>query len=212
MINTFRPKKLPSILYKYRDWNTLEHKRLITHQELYFPSPSVFNDPFDGNIPIRWDLMSYEDCFHKNLTLVEAYAKKESKGFQINFAERLTKSKELFHPEIMKCESEEQLEKWNKTIGLASFSKTKDNILMWSHYANNHKGFVVGLDTKSLIRDHDFDYIDRMEYLGKYPIIRGTDISTERFRKKKILVHQRSGVTRRNGEYRKIILRTGNIG
>ncbi|WP_305843054.1 DUF2971 domain-containing protein [Photobacterium leiognathi] len=27
--------------------------------------------------------------------------------------------------------------------GIISFTETKDNLLMWSHYGDNHKGFVV---------------------------------------------------------------------
>lgn len=30
-------------------------------------------------------------------------------------------------------------------IGIISLSESKDNLLMWSHYANNHKGIAVGL-------------------------------------------------------------------
>jgi hypothetical protein len=57
----------PTILYKYRDWGNKNHKNLIKKQEIYFPKPSEFNDPFDGNIPVRWDLMTYEECVEKNL-------------------------------------------------------------------------------------------------------------------------------------------------
>ena len=36
-------------------------------------------------------------------------------------------------------------------IGIVSFSETNDNLLMWSHYADNHRGIVVAFDTS-----HDF--------------------------------------------------------
>lgn len=36
-------------------------------------------------------------------------------------------------------------------IGIVSFSETNDNLLMWSHYADNHRGMVVAFDTS-----HDF--------------------------------------------------------
>ena len=35
---------------------------------------------------------------------------------------------------------------YNKT-GIVSFSETKDNLLMWSHYADQHKGIVLCFDT-----------------------------------------------------------------
>jgi len=36
-------------------------------------------------------------------------------------------------------------------MGIVSFSETNDNLLMWSHYADNHRGMVVAFDTS-----HDF--------------------------------------------------------
>ncbi|MAS24460.1 MAG: hypothetical protein CMH99_03775 [Oceanospirillaceae bacterium] len=38
-----------------------------------------------------------------------------------------------------------------KKMGISSFSETYDNLLMWSHYADNHRGIVVAFDTT-----HDF--------------------------------------------------------
>ncbi len=35
----------------------------------------------------------------------------------------------------------------NQIYGILSLTPVADNLLMWSHYANNHKGFVVGFDS-----------------------------------------------------------------
>lgn len=43
-----------------------------------------------------------------------------------------------------------------RTIFLASFSERSDSILMWSHYANNHKGVCIGYSLKELIEKYDF--------------------------------------------------------
>jgi len=32
-------------------------------------------------------------------------------------------------------------------VGVISFTESKDNLLMWAHYANEHKGLVVGFNT-----------------------------------------------------------------
>jgi hypothetical protein len=34
----------------------------------------------------------------------------------------------------------------NDTIGILCLTESFDNLLMWSHYSNSHKGFVVGFD------------------------------------------------------------------
>jgi len=43
--------------------------------------------------------------------------------------------------------------KLSQKIGIVCFSATNDNILMWSHYADQHKGVVIGFDSKILSDD-----------------------------------------------------------
>lgn len=42
------------------------------------------------------------------------------------------------------------LEAVRQSIRMCSFSTENDNILMWSHYANNHQGFCIEYEVKSL--------------------------------------------------------------
>lgn len=184
MISRITNEQIPAILYKYRDWTNKFHQKLITNQEIYFPKPSEFNDPFDGNIPVRWDLMSYEECYEKNLDLINTDHKDKDQKLVREYAKKVTDEKTLLHPEKLSKERPEQLNKWNSIIGLFSLSKVNDNILMWSHYSFNHSGFVVGFKTESLINDYDFDYLEPIEYQAEYPIIKGTGDITEQFYKK----------------------------
>jgi 6-pyruvoyl-tetrahydropterin synthase len=157
---------------------------LITHQEIYFARPSSFNDPFDGNIPVRWDLLTYEECLQKNLELTQIFHKDKTLEIQKQIAKQITDSKKLWHPDNIKKESQEDIDKWDKLIGLLSLSEKRDDILMWSHYADFCRGFVVGLRVNSLIEDYDFDYLNRVEYQEKYPLITGHHEITERFKTK----------------------------
>ena len=34
----------------------------------------------------------------------------------------------------------------NRAQGVLSLSRTNDSLLMWAHYADSHRGFVLGLD------------------------------------------------------------------
>ena len=52
---------------------------------------------------------------------------------------------------MMPLQARREISKWfektrNET-GILSLSKKKKNILMWSHYSDSHKGYVVGFDT-----------------------------------------------------------------
>jgi len=175
---------IPETLYKYRDWKKKNHRKLISKQEIYFPRPSEFNDPFDGNIPVRWDLMTYNECIEKNLEIINIRHKDKDQRLARENAKKVTDEKLLWHPDRLAKERPEQLEKWNSIIGLFSLSSVPDNILMWSHYSFNHTGFVVGFDTNSLLSDYDFDYIEPIIYQAQYPTIFGLDDITVQFHKK----------------------------
>lgn len=49
-------------------------------------------------------------------------------------------------------ELDNDIEKERKERKICSFSERKDNILMWSHYANNHKGFCIEYKFSDLLR------------------------------------------------------------
>jgi hypothetical protein len=184
MIRRITETELPITLYKYRDWSNKFHRRLISNQELYFAKPSNFNDPFDGNIPVRWDLMTEEDCFNKNLELINTLHKDKDQKQVREYAWKVTKDKTMWYPDKLNKETEEQINKWGDLIGLLALSSVQDNILMWSHYANNHSGFAVGLDSESLASEYDFDYIEPINYQLNYPTVSGLDETTEQFHKK----------------------------
>ena len=137
-----------------------------------------------GNIPVRWDLMTYEECFEKNLELINIAHKDNDQKLAKQYAKKVTDEKTLWHPDKLLKERPEQLEKWNSIIGLFSLSSVPDNILMWSHYSFNHTGFVIGFDTKSLLDDYNFDYIEPIIYQTNYPVISGLDETTTQFYKK----------------------------
>lgn len=175
--------EIPEVLYKYRAWSNPFHRKLIKDQELFLASPADFNDPFE-NIPIRWDLLTYEDCFQKNLEMLSVFHKGKTKSELHQIAKEATDSKNLWHPDKLKKESETAIHNWNQSIGILSLSENCMNILMWSHYSDLHKGFVVGLNTESLMDDGEFDFLKRVVYQHDYPIISGNDEMETRFQNK----------------------------
>lgn len=184
MIGRFTNKEFPATLYKYRDWNNKYHRKVLSKQQVYFPKPSEFNDPFDGNIPIRWDQLTFEDCVQLNMDLINIKHKNADLNRVRENAIKVTNDRTLWHPDNLSKERPEQLEKWNSIIGLFSLTSTPDNILMWAHYSMNHTGFVVGLDSDSLTKDYEFDYLEPITYKTEYPVITGKDDSSEQFLKK----------------------------
>ncbi len=146
----------PETLYKYRCWSEECHRRLLTNNEIFFSSPKHFNDPFDSTIPVRYDKLTKNELravISRWLIREEPNLKKHHKklGKKIN-----SKMKELTDPNISLERMREQREFWNKKVGIFSLAECKDNILMWSHYADCHKGVCVGFDylkIKKYIKD-----------------------------------------------------------
>lgn len=130
LIEKTRSKKL----YRYTQHiNETYRDVVITKQFLWFSKPDDFNDPLDSRLDYR-----------------QVYSAEEIE----NFWQEFLKSK-LNHPqsleEVLSCwgENDKFVEQQNRTfnqfrsqMGVCCFSATPTNILMWSHYANNHKGIV----------------------------------------------------------------------
>ncbi|MFQ1875817.1 DUF2971 domain-containing protein [Aeromonas veronii] len=51
-----------------------------------------------------------------------------------------------------------------KTICITSFSETQRNLLMWSHYASQHKGICIGYDVDMLSEESDNHELKKVNY------------------------------------------------
>lgn len=165
-------KGIPKIIYKYRSWDESYHRDLIFNQELFLSSSSKFNDPFDTGLPFKY---KKEDLTPENifLKLIEVARRKYP-----------TKTEEEIHTIAYERQSTtdflddsywlDDSRKWKKDIeekyGICSFTKNKNNLLMWSHYASSHNGFVVGFDSE-IISNHISGCIGPVNYSSKFPEI-----------------------------------------
>lgn len=128
--------KYPEIssLYKYRGFNEYSLQALI-NEVAWFSKPISFNDPFDCGIQI--DEGKMEESVRN--AVQEAYLKvgksKESipeSEFQIK-----EEDKQAFN------EFKESIHKLIQSVGIFSMSRVNDDILMWAHYADSHRGFCI---------------------------------------------------------------------
>lgn len=121
-----------NMLYKYRDFSNPFHKKSL-EGEVYFASIKEFNDPFDGRFPFE-----ITQKIHKNMKFnesIESLCKRIIRNdFLPSYLNSLPKMIDFIYESI------------ENDLLIHCLSENKDNILMWSHYANNHKGFVIGYD------------------------------------------------------------------
>lgn len=131
------------MLYKYAcDLNRVVSN--IKLHSLYFNTTIGFNDPFD-----TYPVYDIDEQQRKNI-----FVRYE------NEHELDSKVEETFS-----CERLAELQRWqdkmsmpNSKYGFTCFSKQKDIIIMWSHYANSHKGVCLGFDISDEGLDSFFDF------------------------------------------------------
>jgi len=154
-----------NILYKY---SSLENTRKILNSKtLKLTNPNDFNDPFDCNIP------TIEYNFNRISKKVKnIFLKSNGKGSNIS---KKKWNKEFFEFDQIKNELLEFFKSikkdWEKYIGfyrILSLTKNNNSILMWSHYADHHKGVVLGFDfsdskTYSPIKQVKYNNKDNLE-------------------------------------------------
>lgn len=149
---------IPEILYKYLPPERIgfeNGKGFFPNLEVSFTAPVEFNDPFDCALYINTTTKDYTDYLNSNENfnytkskLEQNLGKKVSESCVKIF---IRKSKKKFKERRDKKDyiSELGKEAWEistkANIRILSLSKNYNNLLMWSHYAKNHKGFVVGI-------------------------------------------------------------------
>lgn len=141
------------IVYKYRNWKDEFHKNVLDKNEVYLSSPDEFNDPFDCNIPVCYSLLDSEDK-------LELYARELIERQKLRLLERGRNIEDEYNRVMYRLKNEinvlqEEHSKFdfqnlNKYCGIYSLSKNWNNILMWSHYSDCHKGYSVGFFEEKL--------------------------------------------------------------
>ncbi len=164
--------------YKYRPWDEYS-KAILSRNELWFSAPIDFNDPFDcqfPTIPITEPKIALK---HLWLQLEKKKLRAELCGDKgsLEFCEVALKH-------ITKLSEEEILSLWKTDHILAEFdvlnnssvcclSQTNDNLLMWSHYSEGHRGvcfeFTYTWDTRlgnpeSVLYRKDYPVHDYSDY------------------------------------------------
>jgi len=152
--HTEEHKERPRLLYKYLPMNTRIKRcrlfRIIRECKIYHPNPSTFNDPFDCRVP---PVASFDPCFVRYLIEAQNATddQRQREVYEKFIAARPRTSEELCRLSMeLSLEEREQFEAAKKRIQHKVDSSTVlclcavcDNILMWSHYADNHRGVCL---------------------------------------------------------------------
>lgn len=164
-------ENIPDILYKYRIWEDDYQKRILTDNELFFASADLFNDPFDASLPFQYDKSEMTDENIMKKLLITG----RNKWQDISEDELLKRATERFKTggfgtdEYWRNFHQQFKKDTNEKFGICSLTSKNNNLLMWSHYANAHKGFCIGFDKFELF-DATQGVLGRVIYTDSFPM------------------------------------------
>ena len=140
----------PAELFKYREDN-LNTILTILNRGIWFSSPQNLNDPFDSLIKFE-DKKVNKDSMWKQY---QGYLERSK-----NLAMTLSKGQfdKLFEGDEPSCKLQKEVRDFVSTfhvarteMGVLSLSEVSDDMRMWAHYSNEHKGVCFGVRPMYLV-------------------------------------------------------------
>jgi len=208
---------LRNILFKYRNWSSLNHRKLLIDQEIYFPSADKFNDPFDSNIKIRYDKGSKEDILKLYFEDAKTHFPEESYEKLISLSEQKFDRGLHNDPKLLSGYFDDIRKLISETFGIFTLSAKNGGLLLWSNYADSHRGFAIGFNSERLMKSlrevgkhrHLIFDIFKVCYEKEYPLLNPYEMTANEI----ILVplKTKSCIWQYEKEYRIICLNKSNF-
>lgn len=137
------PLNLPGKLYKYRRINVNTIQAIVC-SAVYFPEPAKLNDPFDCKL-CPTNHAGTEKEYREFFTKVAKRTLSPDKVTDV--VNQMIRSGVHRNPQKMnQCWEDTQKEE-NKKRGVFCLSADPANVLMWSHYTDDHKGCCLEFST-----------------------------------------------------------------
>lgn len=149
-------------LYRYRSFSE-ESINALENNRLYFSVPEYFNDPYDNMIYANTERIIMNVASNIGIgmeTYIEKLKQKNCMlgGFATAFWHGNKREEYLrdFFRDIIEA-TEEIKRKVRKNAKIICFSTVYDSLLMWSHYADNHKGFLLVYSKDDIVNAVRYD-------------------------------------------------------
>lgn len=135
-------------------------EELFKNKKLYHAPPNQFNDPFECKPHFNWPSKATKvKEIRKRLIQVA-----RDRGCSKKEAEALI-SKNMTNREFVEKSIYGAIQKSFSEMRICCFTKSKDNLLFWAHYADAHKGFCLEYDATIL----PIKFAFKVTYENEYP-------------------------------------------
>lgn len=142
-----------NLVYKYSSYN-VGLNDIFLKRKLKFSSPEEYNDPFD----------THEYLMRLNSNDISELITK----YALNLSR--VKKREMLR-KFEKGEFAKVFKEEKKNHKVTCFSSESDNVLMWSHYGDKHKGICIGFDFTA-INENKF-ILSPVTYIDEIPEFHG---------------------------------------
>lgn len=169
---------VPSRLYKYRSFLP-DHIDALNRGTLWMSSPDTFNDPYDSAVYFNTDRFPVEDRSPQDAIAAAKKVQAERKlglsyrppsiakpiqarDWRRKIYDQFLANKSSNDREKLIEALDGVVEQFNKDLviqmtagsrtgfSVLSLTENPTSVLMWSHYSDNHRGFCIEYDFKSL--------------------------------------------------------------
>lgn len=169
-VNKENVPDMPKILYKYRTWDKEKHKRLLTHNEIYYSSPDELDELteciYERDYDSVTDAMIWDFCMKRAMNEVDSG--ELSIPFVLNRANYLFSINDFYdldHREKSEVEFRTSL---NKELSIFCSSEIPTNERLWNSFAKDKSGYCVGIDFTEIYSNHEvFGTCGRVEYYAE---------------------------------------------
>lgn len=160
---------MPIKLYKYRSFG-VNALRAITEAEVHYTRPSLFNDPLDCDPTIELDLdrVRLERLLYRMLLRCKTDKQARDRIGYLRYLSseygdyRTDADVENYLMRMLASDIKSELDNEMGNQGVLSLSATWKSGLMWSHYADEHRGICIEYDT----RDQEHPRLSAVDYRG----------------------------------------------
>jgi hypothetical protein len=169
---SLRPFDRPSLLFKYCPPERVD---IIEGLKIRFTQPVLFNDIFEcfpGTDETTDFQRAYRNCaghIARTIAANPQWNRRQRQEFERVEARKFEK---WCKSEMAKSHHERLCEevqvRISATLGMLCLSGKWDNTLMWSHYTNDHRGFVIEFDGNDSFFDFGFE---KVVYSHERPIL-----------------------------------------
>ncbi len=164
----------PPKFYKYRslagDASGYVEKIICQH-EIYFPAASSFNDPFDCRPTFSFEATD-DEIMRDYIRVARKYGPPMTDEELRQDAMQMLADPDRNprNPAVSAAIQDEHARRITSEVGVLCVSSINDDILMWSHYADCHRGICLEFDGTGKLMAHaqKVSYVTERRYINPY--------------------------------------------